>query len=114
MGNFLVYRELAQPWPQGQKKVAQKRKRSADHNAEVAAVGTPDGAGYIGQNTEEDRRLVGSLVDSYGFKPNGLVKRTLTITYHGVAHHVISYYKLSDIKTGKFHRPGFDQNLRSW
>jgi len=108
MGNFLVYRELAQPWPQGQKKVAQKRKRSAENIAESVAVGVPDG-----QNAEEDRRLVGSLVDSYGFKPNGLVKRTLTITYHGIAHHVISYYKVSDIKTGKFHRPGFDQNLMS-
>ena len=108
MGNFLVYRELAQPWPQGQKKVAQKRKRSAENIAESAAVGLPDG-----QNAEEDRRLVGSLVDSYGFKPNGLVKRTLTITYHGIAHHVISYYKVSDIKNGNFHRPGFDQNLMS-
>lgn len=110
MGNFLVYRELDQPWPQGQKKVAKKRKRSADHSTDATPSTAPEG--YTSQAAEEDRRLVGSLVDSYGFKPNGLVKRTLTITHNGVAHHIISYYTLADIKTGKFHRPRFDPKLR--
>lgn len=110
MNNFLVYRELDQPWPQGQKKVAKKRKRSADHGTDVAPSTAPEG--YVSQTAEEDRRLVGSLVDSYGFKQNGLVKRTLTITHNGVAHHIISYYTLADIKNGKFHRPLFDPKLR--
>jgi hypothetical protein len=109
MGNFLVYRELDKPWPQGQKKVAQKRKRSADQSNDTP---TAEVSLYADQTCEDDRRLVGSLVDSYGFKPNGLVKRTLTISYNGIAHHIICYYKVSDIKDGLFHRPGFDQNLK--
>lgn len=32
MGNFLVYRELKEPFPAGEKKKAKKRKRSAEEN----------------------------------------------------------------------------------
>jgi hypothetical protein len=32
--------------------------------------------------------LVGSLVDSYGFKDSGLVKKTMSVTVLGVTHHL--------------------------
>jgi Gti1/Pac2 family transcription factor len=108
MGNFLVYRELnPNNYPSGEKKVARKRKRSADlgpTDGNTPTAGAPTAA-------EEDRRLVGSLVDSYGFKPDGLVKRTLTVQYKHVAHHLISYYTVQDVKDGILKRPEFDTNL---
>lgn len=109
MANFFVYRELDGTRQQGQKKAARKRKRSVDHAADIVAT---EGSMQAGQPCEEDRRLVGSLVDSYGFKPNGLVKRTMMISYNGVAHHVICYYTVSDVKDGVLSRPGFDPNLK--
>lgn len=110
MGNFLVYRELKDPWPAGQKKVAQKRKRSADQNSDSSQA-TTQACGN--QNSEEDRRLVGSLVDSYGFKPDGLVKRTLTIALNSVSHHIICYYKVSEVKNGNLQRPSCDPKLHN-
>ena len=108
MGNFLVYRELnPNNYPSGEKKVARKRKRSADLSSNDGSV-TKSVSPSL---TEEDRRLVGSLVDSYGFKPDGLVKRTLTLTYKNVNHHIISYYNVNDIKEGKLKRPEYDPVL---
>jgi hypothetical protein len=54
---------------------------------------------------------VGSLVDSYGFKPDGLIKKTLNVKYKGVNHHIVSYYNLEDVKRGSYTRPGFDRVL---
>jgi hypothetical protein len=114
MGNFLVYRELKDPWPAGQKKVAQKRKRSsAEQNLDSSPAASQASGNFISKNPEEDRRLVGSLVDSYGFKPDGLVKRTLTISLNGVSHHIICYYKVSEVKNGNLHRPLFDRALHN-
>jgi hypothetical protein len=51
------------------------------------------------------------LVDSYGFKPDGLIKKTLNIKYKSVNHHIVSYYNLSDVKEGKYRRPNFDSRF---
>ncbi|KAF2434742.1 hypothetical protein EJ08DRAFT_693244 [Tothia fuscella] len=105
MNNFLVYRELNEPFPAGEKKKAKKRKRSS-----------PNGDAEIENSnaqTEEDRKLVGSLVDSYGFKRNGLIKKTLNIKLHGVNHHIVSYYNLPDVKENKYHRPQLDPVLNA-
>ena len=110
MGNFLVYRELnPSNYPSGGKKVARKRKR----NRSVDVSASEGGHVQLSPPTiaEEDRRLVGSLVDSYGFKAEGLVKRTLTVQYNNIAHHLISYYTVKDVKEGKLKRPEFDTNL---
>jgi hypothetical protein len=53
------------------------------------------------------------LVDSYGFKPNGLIKKTLNVKYKGVNHHIVSYYSLNDVKAMKCTRPQFDLNIQS-
>lgn len=109
MGNFLVYRELnPNNYATGEKKVARKRKRTE----EAAPDGFDPTTGRLSPGAEEDRRLVGSLVDSYGFKPEGLVKKTLTVQYQNVVHHIISYYTTADIKSGKFRRPTHSDTLQ--
>ncbi|KAG8676711.1 Global transcription regulator sge1 [Fusarium poae] len=132
--NFLVYRELTQPFPPGQKKQAMKRTKKpqtgitkAYNNQRSRATSfsnMPNGAGFdtgAGFNTgagfdagagldagelgDDTRELVGSLIDSYDFKATGLVKKTISITYNGIQHHLVSYYTVDDIKAGRLMRP---------
>ncbi|KAK8221069.1 Gti1/Pac2 family-domain-containing protein [Phyllosticta capitalensis] len=90
MGNFLVYRELERPFPPGEKKRANRARNK----------------------NSKDRKITGSLVDSYDFKRGGLLKRTLSVTVNGCTHHLIAYYTIEDAKdqTTLF-RPGHDARL---
>jgi hypothetical protein len=107
MGNFLVYRELRDGHQPGEKKrAAKKRKRGSEE-----LLSPPDG----GPKTEEDRQLIGSLsLDAYNFKPGGLAKKTLSVELRGVRHHIISYYRVQDIKDGMYHRPAHDEFLSAF
>ncbi|KAF2205565.1 hypothetical protein GQ43DRAFT_362085, partial [Delitschia confertaspora ATCC 74209] len=60
---------------------------------------------------EQQRRFCGSLVDSYEFKEGGLMKKTISVKFKGTHHHVISYYSLEDVVSGKLKRPCEDPNL---
>ena len=54
---------------------------------------------------ESERALIGSLVDSYGFKEGGLVKKTMSVSVHGVHHHLVSYYKVDEVLNGTLQVP---------
>jgi len=133
LGNFLIYRELEKPFPPGEKKRAMKRKRSGEmdglrnseenETSEYAAALPPtppspanpqepktDG-GSQDNDKEMERQLIGSLVDSYGFRPNGLVKKTMSISLNGVSHHLVSYYTVEDVKQRRLNRPLTDSRL---
>lgn len=58
-----------------------------------------------------ERALVGSLIDSYDFRDEGRVKKTISITFQGVQHHLVSYYTIEDAKSGKLVQPGKDPQL---
>ncbi|KAK4966017.1 Global transcription regulator sge1 [Elasticomyces elasticus] len=138
LGNFLIYRELEKPFPPGEKKRAMKRKRSSlpgescpsrdsDEAASSEFTGppapptppTPSTASEVKtepQTSEErdmERQLIGSLVDSYGFRSDGLVKKTMSVSMNGVSHHLVSYYKVDDVKSGSVRRPGSDARLNN-
>jgi Gti1/Pac2 family transcription factor len=105
MGNFFVYRELYDGPEPGEKKIRATKKRGRDGN--ITSSDSSDSA-------EEDRQLIGSLYhDVYNYKPGGLVKKTLNIELRGVRHHIISYYRVEDIKNGQYHRPTEDEFLRT-
>ena len=123
LGNFLVYRELDKPFPPGEKKRAMKKtnRRPArpgepyprpDH--ESYSPTTPTLAGFNADRapTEVERHLIGSLIDSYGFKPDGLVKKTMSVTVQGVTHHLVSYYNVNDVVTGHLRTPTQTENLQ--
>ena len=127
LNNFLIYRELEKAFAPGEKKKALKKKNSnnnpsskngivksesssrtsstssANIGAAVAAV-TLSGCDENGQNNA-DRALIGSLVDSYPFKEDGLVKKTISITHKGVPHHLVSYYNVEDVKNNTLMTP---------
>ncbi|KAK2778552.1 hypothetical protein FQN52_004611 [Onygenales sp. PD_12] len=129
LGNFLVYRELDKPFPPGEKKRAMKKgsrrpvqatrpgepyPRPQENNGSAYPTSTSPGAtfGERTQQSELERQLVGSLVDSYGFKEAGLVKKTMSVTVNGVTHHLVSYYSLEDVVQNAMNVPSHDENLR--
>jgi Gti1/Pac2 family transcription factor len=90
LGNFLVYRELDKPFPPGEKKRATRKKDRRpvrpgeplprpDGTGEAYSPTTPQLTSFTATPAPSDaeRQLIGSLVDSYGFKSNGLVRRSL-------------------------------------
>lgn len=104
MGNFLVYRELRDGHQPGEKKRAAKKRKRGSEDLTI-----PDPSA----KSEEDRQLIGSLsLDAYNFKPGGLAKKTLSVELRGIRHHIISYYRVEDVKNGHYHRPTQDEYLR--
>ena len=131
LGNFLVYRELERPFPPGEKKRAMKRSKrspgiskapepygglssgmSNGYNAASAAASTFDSINSGSLSKETERSLIGSLVDSYGFKEEGLVKKTVSVTVGGVSHHLVSYYTVADVMNNKFSTPSKDTRFQ--
>jgi hypothetical protein len=70
------------------------------------------GPGERSHQSEIERALVGSLVDSYGFKESGLVKKTMSVTVSGVTHHLVSYYSVEDVMRGVLPTPSMVESLR--
>jgi len=126
LGNFLVYRELERPFPPGEKKRAMKRsKRSPGinkqepfgssnngFNATSASASSFDAPSASSLSKETERSLIGSLVDSYGFKEEGLVKKTVSVTVGGVSHHLVSYYTVADVMNNKIATPSKDPRFQ--
>lgn len=130
LGNFLVYRELDKPFPPGEKKRAMKKgtrrppqparpgepyPRPQESNGSVYSPATPTAGPGVGERTQQselERALVGSLVDSYGFKEGGLVKKTMSVTLSGVTHHLVSYYSVEDVMRGALMTPSMNESLR--
>lgn len=128
LGNFLVYRELEKPFPPGEKKRAMKkpnrrpvpstrpgepypRQDSSSHGYSPSS----STSGTFGERTHQselERALVGSLVDSYGFKDSGLVKKTMSVTVSGVTHHLVSYYSVEDVMRCALNPPSMVETLR--
>ncbi|KAJ9150661.1 Gti1/Pac2 family protein [Pleurostoma richardsiae] len=115
LGNFLLYRELDRPFAPGEKKRANRRKKSD------AGIGKPEGSGPgtrtvngtapagadgpLAYHKEIDRSLIGSLVDSYAFKEDGLVKKTVSVRWNGIPHHLVAYYTVADAQSGRLMTP---------
>ncbi|KAH9203902.1 Gti1/Pac2 family-domain-containing protein [Leptodontidium sp. 2 PMI_412] len=98
LGNFLVYR-ISKPEPFGGSGM------SSGYNQTSAAASTFDPQNPNSLSKETERSLIGSLVDSYGFKEEGLVKKTVSLTVGGVSHHLVSYYTVADVMNNKFTTP---------
>lgn len=125
LGNFLVYRELDKPFPPGEKKRAMKKNGRVrpnrpgepyprhDGNGPTYSPTTPAALSFTPERTPNDmeRSLIGSLVDSYGFKSDGLVKKTMSVTVQGVTHHLVSYYNVSDVVGGHLRTPSQTETL---
>lgn len=122
LGNFLVYRELDKPFPPGEKKRAMKKQNRRPsrpgepyaRNERPSEGFSPTQPGYNGERQASDleRQLIGSLIDSYGFKADGLVKKTMSVTVQGVTHHLVSYYNVNDVVNNVLRTPSQTENLQ--
>ncbi|WWC57971.1 uncharacterized protein I303_100506 [Kwoniella dejecticola CBS 10117] len=70
-----------------------------------------EGGGAMDRHRE--RQLVGSLTNSYKFKDGGLVKKTMSVSVNGFNQHMVSYYSLDDVLTGKLRAPSTIPELAS-
>lgn len=123
LGNFLVYRELTKPFPPGEKKRATKRSKRPTKPGEPYPRANPDtpaspttpgtrSENGITEGREGERALIGSLVDSYGFKDDGLVKKTMSVSVLGIHHHLVSYYKIDEVLGGQMQTVAQDAILQ--
>ncbi|KAI8881293.1 hypothetical protein K501DRAFT_324571 [Backusella circina FSU 941] len=59
------------------------------------------------------KAIVGSLKNSYKFKRNGLIKKSISLIVDGVQQHLISYYHKDDVLLQRLNTPSNIQNLSS-
>jgi hypothetical protein len=113
LGNFLIYRELDKPFRPGKKKGALNRKHRP-----TGGIGKADSASHLnltgfGSSAPKDdlrgkdieSAWIGSLTNSYAFKAGGLVKKTISINFRGIPHHLVSYYNVADAAAGTLDTP---------
>ena len=124
LGNFLVYRELAKPFPPGEKRLAPKRPKNGrifkpgePYPKQASSKEQPSSDITVRTDStfdsrESERALIGSLIDSYGFKEGGLMKKTISMTWHGVNHHIVSYYNTQDVLGDTLRTPSEDFDLK--
>lgn len=116
LGRFLVYRELDKH-SLNEKDDKKKKKRKINNNDDSNMI--PSAHHLINdhqQHLNDDKNLVGSLVTSYVFKDQGLIKKTLSLStssknvhiekkLENQTIHLISYYNADDVLNGKLQRP---------
>jgi len=112
LNNYLIYREMVKPFTPGEKKKALKKKKDGPRTATTSP--SPPASGLpAGIDPERIRNLVGSLTDSYPFKDQGLIKKTISVSRRGIQHHMVSYYNIDDVLSGRLRTPTNDPDLHS-
>ncbi|KAF5359146.1 hypothetical protein D9756_002986 [Leucocoprinus leucothites] len=98
VGNFLVYREI--------------NERSSSRSGHKKPYPQDDPSGRnLARRSSPDQLSYKSLTNGHSsndqgtFKPNGLIKKTITVTIEGSDLHLISYYTSEDIRSGLLKRP---------
>jgi hypothetical protein len=84
---------------------------SFDYDQEAAAQAGPGQLRYDRSDDPrglEDKDLYGSLITSYPFLEDGLVKKTITLLLGKCHYHVISYYSAEDVRSGRLNVPSHD------
>lgn len=117
LGNFLIYRELDKRVPGDKKLYISSASSTSSMNDARQRSYSADQTGIMTSGMSNDRnrerRLVGSLSDSYRFRKDGLIKKTMSIIVNGVAQHLISYYLPNDIISNKLRTPSSVPELAS-
>ncbi|KAJ7186487.1 Gti1/Pac2 family-domain-containing protein [Mycena filopes] len=117
LGNFLIYREMGGSAGSGRRRAASDAEDAMPARTTRDSLSRPrKTAGKAkppGMDRSRERTLVGSLTDGNKFKRDGLMKKTLSVSIAGVAQHLISYYKVSDVEAGRLRAPSSLPELAS-
>ncbi|KAJ6483793.1 Gti1/Pac2 family-domain-containing protein [Mycena vitilis] len=99
VGNFLVYREINE---RTNSRGSHKKLYPTDEQSRALPVRSSSLARLHNALTA----ITGHQTSEHGtFKPNGLIKKTITVTIEGSDLHLISYYTSADQHSGKLKRP---------
>lgn len=97
LDGFMLYREL-----DGEQITSGHNKRLVpSHQRTSASV------------TQIESELYGSLIESYAFKHNGLMKKTIGVKFAGSEWRLVSYYNADDVRSGILQCPSRDPGLQS-
>lgn len=117
LGNFLLYRETG---GRGGRKRKDKDKEASpleDEFVESPQDTDPKPArslvGSLSAHTHNSHNPASSNGPPFHFKPDGLMKKTFSLTINGVPQHLISYYKPSDVTNGRLRSPSSLPELAS-
>ncbi|KAH7113427.1 Gti1/Pac2 family-domain-containing protein [Dactylonectria macrodidyma] len=119
LGNFLIYRELEKPFSPGKKKRALMKSKKCQQGIKKTAtpsrpaIGFPSAMNANAAGKDTERALIGSLIDLYPFKDDGLIKKTISVSFQGVPHHLVSYYNVNDVMAGRLITPTKHPDLTS-
>ena len=97
LGNFLIYREVHKK-SDGQKSSSASITDVQDDITDYTPVKRIS-------KRKGEKRLVGSLSESYGYKDDGLIKKSMSIKINGSSQHLISYYYPHEVKNGRLRTP---------
>ncbi|KAF5353840.1 hypothetical protein D9758_010591 [Tetrapyrgos nigripes] len=116
LGNFLLYRET-------DKRGCGHRGRGEGDDSPPSQTEYPTGGSslsrprtdtnMLGLDKMRERSLMGSLTNSYKFKSDGLMKKTFSLHVDGAAQHLISYYRIEDVESGRLRSPSSLPELAS-
>ncbi|EMD41314.1 hypothetical protein CERSUDRAFT_109908 [Gelatoporia subvermispora B] len=101
LGNFLLYREREDEYPS----------LVVDPVERIQIL--PPKEGQLGQKFLYKWMYGGSLALRSDFKPNGLMKKTITVKIDGTSYHIISYYRPADVVQHKLRTPSEIWELRA-
>lgn len=109
LSNFLLYRERDSEIPMEDRTF---HSPATDKKAFIEMEESSRGGRFNRKpySRPQERALVGCLVDE-SFKDDGLVKKTISVHYQGEMYHLVSYYKPSDVKSGRLSRPTDDSTI---
>lgn len=115
-GNFRVSCELERSSLLEEKQRASEFSKSSPEismqDPVSAAVSSFDSQSLNSLSKEAKRALINNLADSYGFKEDGLVKKTVSVTVGGICHHLVSYCTVADVIYSKFTTPTKDARFQ--
>lgn len=104
LGNFLVYRELAN---RESRKIDNEGYSLVSPSSRYNEVPSVDAQ-------QRERALVGSLTSSntsYNFKKDGLIKKTIRIMVNGNYLHIVNYYRKNDVLHRRLSTPSASPQL---
>lgn len=113
LGNFLVYRELDKKaaaeeiGKDGLPIVVTARPAGSMNGGNGSKAPVDSTAAVTSLDRTRERALVGSLTSSFRFRAEGLVKKTISLG----GQHMIAYYKLEDVTSGRLRTPSSHPEL---
>lgn len=105
LGNFLVYRELAN---------REHRKIDNDYSNSSATTSKATDETNLSLMYQKEKTLVGSLTTlntTYNFKKDGLIKKTIRIMVNGTFLHIVNYYSKHDALNNLLPTPSANPEL---